>query len=312
MANQQQIMKHGLILLDKPAGLTSRQCVSRIQKLLNRVKAGHAGTLDPFATGLLPICFGRATKLVERLRKGRKTYEAELLLGVETDTQDCTGKVIQRKTVPVNLQIEVIKAIASNMIGKQLQIPPMFSAKKLNGKRLYELARQNIVVERKPKQIEIYGFDIIGFDSSVVRFRVDCSEGTYVRTLGVDLAKSLNLVGTLIALRRLHVGTFDIKDSVKLEQLENAENGIEDWLLGADSITADLGVLTIKRKSEDRFRNGMTMTNEDFITCPAAPDIDTEFNVYTEDKLFLGLGVISGYLIDNKCTLKTRRLIDIQ
>jgi len=312
MIDHGQKLKHGLILLDKPAGITSRQCVTRIQNLFHRIKAGHAGTLDPFATGLLPVCMGRATKFVERLRMGKKSYEAELLLGIGTATQDITGEITAQKEVPTEITIDHLKSAASKMVGIQEQIPPMFSAKKIKGKRLYELARQNIVVKRKPVTIEISRFEILDYISSIVRFRVDCSEGTYVRTLGADLAASLNLPGSLKTLRRLKVGRFNVEDSVELTKLETGQETVEDWFLSADSITDDLRKVIISSVSEHKFRNGIVMNCRDFQKIPEMIASDEEFNVYDEDSKFLGLAIACRSENQEDCTLKTRRLIDIR
>ncbi|MBN1295165.1 tRNA pseudouridine(55) synthase TruB, partial [bacterium] len=305
------LKRHGVIVLDKPAGITSRACVDHIQRRLNRIKAGHAGTLDPFATGVLPICLGRATKLVDRVRTGAKTYEAELQLGVTSDTLDCTGTLTEPVPVPDTLDLAIIRSATLRFVGIQEQTPPMYSACKIAGIRLYFLARKQIAVPRKPRQITIHSLDIDEYVPPVVRFRVTCSEGTYVRVLAADLAQSLGTVGLLSALRRTRVGAYDIEDTVTLDQFDDAQNDPEQWILPTDTLTRDLLSAVIDPVAESRFRNGAPLETEHFRVFPDSLVPGSEINLYSPDHRFLGIAIVSAMMENGKCTLKTVTIIDI-
>lgn len=302
---------HGLILLDKPIGITSTQCVNRLKRAVGRKKIGHAGTLDPFASGLLPVCFGRATKFIERIRKNRKTYCAELVLGESTDTQDCTGQTIETKDVPETLALSDFQKIADSMKGVQMQTPPMYSARKVDGVRLYKLARENKVVERDPREITVYEFTIHSYTPPVVNFSVVCSEGTYVRTLGLDLAKAADTLGYLKNLRRTQIGTFHVNDASTLAELEDPQVDVLSKILPTQVITADLLSVTIQKNAEFRFRNGSRTTSSDYIENLTNLSAQQELNVFSEKGLFLGLAVVVQSEETGEYALKTGRLVDI-
>ena len=197
---------NGLLLLNKPANLTSHDCIRRIKRSLpKKHKIGHTGTLDPFATGLLPICLGQATKLAQYFLHLPKSYRAYLRLGYQTDTGDATGAIIKQADVP-HLTQTGIESIFANMLGQQLQTPPMFSAKKQAGIALYKLARKGIDVERIPQSISVHALILHSFDDQHIDFSVTCSKGTYVRTLGESIAEALNSVGHLQKLQRVGIG----------------------------------------------------------------------------------------------------------
>jgi tRNA pseudouridine55 synthase len=219
----------GLLLLDKPAGITSFKVVHKIREIMNVQKAGHCGTLDPAATGLLLILIGKATKLQNELMKKDKVYVSSFLLGVVTDSGDLDGRIISRNSV-LNINIEEIKRAIETFKGEILQIPPMYSALKCNGKKLYELARQNIEVERKSRKITIKGFDILSYNKNILNVRIFCSSGTYIRALAQDLGNILGCGATVMALRREKIDVFDIKDALKLEYLCNECSKI-NWRL---------------------------------------------------------------------------------
>lgn len=303
---------HGLVLLDKPAGITSTQCVNRVQAALGRVKAGHAGTLDPFATGLLPICIGRATKLVSRIRSGSKKYRAELRLGIKTDTQDITGVVTAEMPVPETIEWHRVNTVFQQFTGSLRQIPPMYSARKVNGVRLYKLARAGINVERRPRTIEIFSLNIVSIERPVIVFDVVCSEGTYVRTLGEDIACALRTVGVLQALRRTRVGMFNIDESVSMDCLDEQNVDTPGWLLPADRITADLPSAILSEVAVRKFVNGGIMVSDDFEVFPGEMKPGMTFNVYTPSHRFLGLCGVSEVLKNRKTPLKTVQLIDIR
>ena len=204
----------------KPKGCTSFYMVKSIRKIIQEKKVGHGGTLDPFAEGVLVIGTGRDTKKLAGITNEKKVYNAELKLGELTNTLDPEGVIIEKQKVP-QLDTNIINNVLDSFLGQSLQIPPMFSAKKIKGQRLYSLARQNIEVEREPIKIIIDDINLMDFRNNIISFSVKCSKGTYIRVLGKDIAEKLNTVGYLISLKRTDVGSFSINDSIKIESLEN-------------------------------------------------------------------------------------------
>lgn len=211
-------MKDGILIIDKPQGITSFDVVSKVRKVLHTKKVGHTGTLDPLATGVLVVCVEKATKLVNFLTSDEKVYDVEMRIGLQTDTGDITGNVIKEETNVV-LNFEQVASAIQSFIGKQKQLPPMYSAIKVNGKKLYEYARQGIEVERKEREIEIFDFSNMKLENSNLKFRVHCSKGTYVRTLCEDIAKKLGTCGTMTNLRRIQAGNFKIEDAISVDEI---------------------------------------------------------------------------------------------
>jgi tRNA pseudouridine55 synthase len=209
---------NGVLRVDKPRGPTSHDVVDKIRRLYQTRRVGHAGTLDPMATGLLIILIGRATKASDQLMAQDKTYEAELTLGIETDSQDAEGKVILTADVPT-LSVEAIQTAMSGMLGPQDQTPPMHSAKKIGGIPLYRLAHRGETIARAARQITLHRFELLSWENPRLVFRVHCTKGTYVRTLGYDLAKRLGTVGHLSALRRTASGTLLAAGAATLDEL---------------------------------------------------------------------------------------------
>ncbi len=208
----------GILCIDKPAGMTSHDVVNRIRRLYGTRKVGHTGTLDPMATGVLVILIGRAAKLSDYLLADRKTYEAGLLLGCETDTQDTTGKIVsQSDDIP---DLSVVEAACATFVGRSVQTPPMYSAKKVNGVKLYELARDGIEIERCGCEIEIYSLGVKKRSDREYNLSVSCSKGTYIRTLCHDIGKALGCGGCMSSLRRTKNGAFSIDGAVSIEKLE--------------------------------------------------------------------------------------------
>ena len=204
----------------KPKGCTSFYMVKSIRRIIQEKKVGHGGTLDPFAEGVLIIGTGRDTKKLTDITNEKKVYNAELKLGELTNTLDPEGVIIEKQKVP-KLDTNIINNVLDSFLGETFQIPPMFSAKKIKGQRLYSLARQNIEVEREPIKIIIDDINLMDFRNNIISFSVKCSKGTYIRVLGKDIAEKLNTVGSLISLKRTDVGSFSINDSIKIESLEN-------------------------------------------------------------------------------------------
>ena len=219
-----KIKVSGVILVDKPKGMTSQQVVSKVKYLFkspnhDSKKAGHTGTLDPMATGLLPICMGEATNFSHYQLDADKSYEAIILLGGQTDTGDADGKIVEQAAIPT-FDTALLEQVAQQFSGAQQQIPPLYSALKKDGKKLYEYARAGIEVERAPRDIVIKAIDLKAIDHEQIQLTVTCTKGTYVRVLGEDIAKALGTLGHLTALRRTQVGDFNIDNAIALPDLE--------------------------------------------------------------------------------------------
>ena len=224
----------GWLLIDKPVGMSSYAVVAKIKKTFGTKKVGHCGTLDPFASGLLAVTLNGATKISRFIESGTKTYEAKLVLGSKTETGDCEGAVIETRPVPA-LETKQIKSVLESFKGDTQQIPPMYSALKVAGQPLYKLARKGQEVERTPRTIHINSIELLNYDQGQLTFRVSCSKGTYIRTLGEDIASKLGTVGHLEALRRTAIGSFTIQDALKLDDISEQTNllplalGLKDW-----------------------------------------------------------------------------------
>ncbi len=238
-------MIHGVINIYKEKGYTSHDVVAKLRGIVGQKKIGHTGTLDPDAVGVLPVCLGKATKLCDMLTDKSKTYEAVLLLGKETDTQDITGEVLKERETD-HLTEEEVKACILGFVGNYDQVPPMYSALKVNGKKLYELARAGVEVERKSRRVEIYDIRILEMNLPRVRMEVHCSKGTYIRTLCHDIGQNLACGGCMEALKRIQVGPFLIADSVTLKEVEQYRDEnrlaelirpIEDMFDGYEKVT---------------------------------------------------------------------------
>ncbi|MGP4072203.1 tRNA pseudouridine(55) synthase TruB [Piscibacillus sp. B03] len=221
----------GVILLNKPKGMTSHDCVGRIRRILKTKKVGHTGTLDPDAEGVLPICVGKATKISSLLSGQTKEYIAEISLGQATTTEDHSGEVIETATVNKDFSVEDVRTVLDHFVGTINQIPPMYSAIKVNGKKLYEYAREGLEVDRPVRQIEIHSINMLSNDINCYnehdarfKFSVMCSSGTYVRTLCVDIGKQLGYPAHMSDLKRTKVGQFEIDDTVTFDEFEEAVN----------------------------------------------------------------------------------------
>ncbi len=210
---------NGVFVLDKPKGLSSQQALSRIRRFFKEKRGGYSGTLDPFATGVLPIYLGEATKIIPFIPEKRKTYRAKLLLGLATDTLDLTGRELEKLPVPL-LSEEKIHDCFHQFLGPQQQTPPQFSALKFQGKPLYRYARAGEKIELKPRSVEIFSIRLLGYDQTSIEFEACVSPGTYIRVLAADLARALNTCGHLTELQRTESGFFNLKRSIKLELLE--------------------------------------------------------------------------------------------
>lgn len=274
---------HGILLLDKPKGLSSNQALQKARRILKANKAGHTGSLDPMATGLLPCCFGDATKVADLMINADKAYRAEAVLGSQTDTGDATGTITQEAAIP-ELTTAEIQAACDALCGDIEQIPPMYSALNHQGQRLYDLARQGIEVERKAREIHIHQFQCVAFnkqsDSIKVTFEVRCSKGTYIRTLIEDWAQKLNTVAHMSALHRTQSGLFKAADMVTLEQLEYDQDP-HHRLLTADAALIEYPQIDLTSNNTRDLIHGKQVA------------IESEaglHRLYDVDGLFLGMG----------------------
>ena len=281
-------MANGIIIIDKPAGWTSMDVCAKLRGMFREKRVGHAGTLDPMATGVLPVFIGRATRAVEFAADSDKEYIAGLKLGVVTNTQDTTGEILEER--PVEVSGEQLRAVLDRFTGDIEQIPPMYSAIKIGGKKLYELARKGKEVERKPRPVTIHALELEGWPDAGEAFtlRVVCSKGTYVRTLCHDIGQALGCGGCMSSLRRVKAAGFTLADSVTLEAVQEAvDRGEgESLLLPVDAYFAGLPMLVLKTAgAEKKIRNGAALTVRDIP--------DGEYRVYGADKTFLILGRVA-------------------
>lgn len=273
-------MANGMIVIDKPAGWTSMDVCAKLRGMFHEKRVGHAGTLDPMATGVLPVFIGRATRAVEFAADSDKEYIAGLKLGVVTNTQDATGEVLEER--PVSITGDQLRAALGRFTGDIEQLPPMYSAVKINGKKLYELARKGKEVERKPRPVTIYELELLGWPDAGEDFqlRIRCSKGTYVRTLCHDIGQALGCGGTLAALRRTRSAGFSLNEAVTLEQVAQAEDPTA-LLLPVDSYFAGHPILLLKEgAAEKRLRNGSPLSLD---------GRDGTYRVYSSRQEFLAL-----------------------
>ena len=246
---------NGILLVDKPQDWTSHDVVAKLRGVFGERRIGHSGTLDPLATGLLVVFLGKATKAVEFSEAAEKEYLAHLRLGVETDTQDITGTVLRTSVeIPDRAALE---AVLPQFCGEIQQIPPMYSAIKINGKKLYDIARRGGEVERQPRSIFIHELSVLGEENGEFVLRIRCSKGTYIRTLCHDIGKALGCGGVMTALRRTRVGGYDVQDAHTVAALSEMERDeAESLLLPLDSVFSDLQAVTLSCQNEAHCRNG--------------------------------------------------------
>ncbi len=270
----------GVLLLDKPIGLTSNDALQKVRRLFSAAKGGHTGTLDPMATGLLPLCFGEATKFSADLLNADKTYEAVVKFGITTDSGDAEGKVIA--TATVNVAESDIFRVLPQFTGAIQQIPPMHSALKRDGRPLYELARQGIVVEREARAVTIYSLEVLAFTGDTLNLRVSCSKGTYIRVLASDIGDALGCGGHLTALRRTEIADLDLTNSVSLAELEaQGESQRLERLQPVDALLLSLPKMMIEGEAAERFSHGNPIERPN--------ELDGKIRVYADDRL-IGVG----------------------
>lgn len=247
----------GVIVIRKEKGFTSHDVVAKLRGILHMKKIGHTGTLDPDAEGVLPVALGKATRLVDMITDKEKTYEAVMRLGVVTDTQDMSGTVLSQ-TTELSVTEEELCTVVSSFVGDYMQVPPMYSALKVNGKKLYELAREGKTVERKPRPVHFYEIEILDISFPLVRFRVTCSKGTYIRTLCHDIGEKLGCGAAMESLLRTKVGRFTLDDAITLAQTEEAvqKGTIESKILGIEEILAEYPRVCCTKEGDRLLANG--------------------------------------------------------
>ena len=284
---------NGFLILDKPKGITSAQCVYKLRSKLGIKKIGHCGTLDPLATGLLPVCIGEATKFSNFASDLDKVYEVGLEFGIETDTGDITGNIVSKANFTGFK--EDFSQFLTDLEGIQNQIPPMYSAIKINGNPLYYWARKGVYLHRIPRKVDIQKIELIDKSINTAILKVSCSKGTYIRSFIEKLGRNLNSFATVISLRRLEVG--DMHLNQKSCSFEDSYQSLIDKVLPCDAMLSDLDKVKIKKEDVKKVRNGLS------IDYNALLKIKGLVRIYTEKELFLGIGEVS----DNK--LQPKRLI---
>ena len=289
---------NGIIIINKHKGCTSHDIVYKVKKMFNE-KVGHTGTLDPMATGVLPLLIGKGTQCSKYLINHDKIYNVTLQLGEKTDTADSEGKVIETKEVKEKtLKKENIEKILEKFKGKQEQIPPIYSAIKVNGKKLYEYARKGQEVEIKPRKIEIYNIELLNIKEKQkqIEFQVSCSKGTYIRSLCEDIAQRLGTVGYMLELKRIQVGNFNIKEAITIEQLENNIDNkefIEENFIQFEEIFKNKEKIELDDRKLRLFLNGVQLT---------IGKEDGTYKIYNNNK-FIGIGIVENKLLKRDIVL---------
>lgn len=284
---------NGVILINKEKGISSFGVVAKIRKILNIKKVGHTGTLDPEATGLLPILVGNGTKISKYLIEHDKTYIARLKFGIKTDTADSEGEIIKKDNFKLDKKDEKLYIeIFNSFVGKMSQFPPKYSAIKVNGKKLYEYARENKDVEIKAREVEIYSIKIlyINYDENEIDFEVSCSKGTYIRTLCEDIAKKLKTCGYMKELKRTRIDNFKLEDAITLEELENNKNNeeyLKTKIISIENIFGNKNRINLNERKKELFLNGVKLTN----------DLEDDIYLVYSNNKFIGLGEVKDKLL---------------
>ena len=280
-------MIDGIINVYKEAGYTSFDVVAKLRGILKQKKIGHTGTLDPMAEGVLMVCLGKGTKLVDMITSGTKEYEAAMRLGISTDTEDITGKVLATTDLPSDISEEAVIQVINAFVGKYNQIPPMYSAIKKDGKKLYEYARNGIEIEREPRPVEIFSIQDINIKLPDITFKVHCSKGTYIRSLCRDIGDKIGCGGTLTGLTRSEVHGFYLKDSLKLSDIERLrdEDRLMEYILPVDSMLRTYCAYEVKAGHEKYLLNGNKLNGNQLLIKDAYENLQTDIiRVYKDDE----------------------------
>ncbi len=284
---------HGILLLDKPAGITSNDALQRIKRIYNAARAGHTGSLDKPATGILPICFGEATKISTYLLNADKSYVSVAKLGVVTSTADAEGEIVNTRSVPVIKKRELERVI-KQFVGNIEQVPPMYSALKVEGQRLYRLAYQGLEIERQARSVTIHQIDLLQFDQESFEIRVHCSKGTYIRTLVEDIGNTIGCGAHVSTLRRLSTGPFDEDQMVTMEIVENlAKQGadaLDELLVPVDSALEHLAAVALSEEASYSLCQGQAV----LVThAPGEKPGEGLVRIYDHNRAFIGIGTIN-------------------
>ena len=282
-------MLNGIIIVNKEKNFTSHDVVAKLRGILKQKKIGHTGTLDPQAQGVLPVCLGNATKLCDVLTDKKKEYVATLLLGVTTDTEDMTGTVLTQNEVTVTE--EKVREVVASFVGKSMQVPPMYSALKVNGKKLYELAREGKVVEREARPIEVYELEILSMDLPRVELCVFCSKGTYIRTLCADIGAKLGCGGAMESLLRTRVEDFYLKQAHTLSEIEEIRDkeALDTIVIPVDEVFGYLPKIHMKPEFAIMIENGNTCPVSTIVEDDLLPENGQRFLMYHSNGLFYGI-----------------------
>ncbi|MDD7208719.1 MAG: tRNA pseudouridine(55) synthase TruB [Lachnospiraceae bacterium] len=296
-------MINGILNIKKEAGFTSHDVVAKLRGIVHQKKIGHTGTLDPDATGVLPVCLGKATKLCDLIGDWDKTYEAVLLLGRETDTEDTGGTTCRESKVEVTEK--EIEEIILSFVGDYSQIPPMYSAKKVNGKKLYELAREGIVIERKPCPVNISSIEVKEIDLPRVKFEVTCSKGTYIRSLCRDIGMKAGCGGCMEHLTRTRVASFSIGESCTLSEIDQMQKDgvLSEKILPIDKVFAAVPAVFVEKEGEKKLYNGNPVPSGFCREKDSLPGIHEKCRVYDSQKNFVGI-----YTLEKNDLLKPYKL----
>ena len=282
-----QVSADGILILDKPPGISSMEAVRRIKRASGVRRVGHGGTLDPMATGVIPICLGRATRLMEYMLDSSKEYVGEVRLGISTDSYDAEGKITSRSD-PSGVERKAIEDVLDSFLGQIEQVPPMFSALKRKGKRLYELARQGIEVEREPRAMTVHSIRLEDWNPPVAMVHIECSRGFYMRSLAHDIGVQLGCGAHLRSLTRLRTGRFRIADAVPIEVAQRSfeEGSWPELLVSLDSVLGDLRAIIVGEREQASIQNGrpVPLSQDD-----SAPRPDEQFRAYSLDGEFLAI-----------------------
>ena len=289
----------GIIIINKPKNCTSHDIVQKAKRIFHE-KVGHTGTLDPMATGVLPLLIGKGTLCSKYLIKHDKVYDVQLTLGVKTDTADSEGVTIEEKSIPKEVfQKDKLEEVIKTFLGKQEQIPPMYSAIKVKGKKLYEYARKGQTVEIQPRKIEIYGIELLQIDmeQKQIQFRVACSKGTYIRSLCEDMAEKMGTVGYMTGLNRIQVGDFKIADAVSIDNLEKKiqdSKFMEQYFITLEKLFQEKQRINLDDRKLKLFFNGVRLTQK---------LEDGNYRIYHND-MFIGIGIVQNQLLKRDVVLE--------
>ncbi len=291
----QSTEKCGIVIINKPTGMSSHRCVGTVRKAMNMKKVGHTGTLDPEASGVLPILIGTATRAAEYLTAHDKSYRAQILLGTRTDTLDMAGTVLENN--PVNVTADEVRSAVSEFVGNISQIPPMYSAIQVNGQRLYHLARQGIDIEREARQVTIYSIDVEDISLPYITINVRCSKGTYIRTLASDIGDRLGCGACINTLQRTSSGGYKIEDAITPDELLklSEEGKAEDVIIPVDTAFAEYSAIHLDKKKADRVKNGVPIYYK-------GKKQGQLYRVYDENGIFIALSQAD--IVDERECLK--------